>query len=159
MLAYIHQEFVAIKRNCLDGIPVVSDCLSLAEGLGWRTASSGPLGFAEGISTASLFLRSAPRTYGVYEAFPYPTPAFCNLTFFALFILLQPHGPPHCSTGLCTCHSLCCSTLSPDLLMASGFCLNVISTVNPTGNHPEYLLEGLMLKLKIQYFWLPDARS
>ena len=26
--------------NCLDGPPVTSDCLSLAEGLGWRTAGS-----------------------------------------------------------------------------------------------------------------------
>ena len=24
--------------------------------------------------------------------------------------------------------------------------------VNPKGNQPEYLLEGLMLKLKLQYF-------
>ena len=44
LLAYINQEFVAIKRNCLDGTPVVFDCLSLAEGLGWRTASSPLLG-------------------------------------------------------------------------------------------------------------------
>ena len=34
LLAYINQEFVAIKRNCLDGTPVVSYCLSLDEGLG-----------------------------------------------------------------------------------------------------------------------------
>ena len=27
-----------------------------------------------------------------------------------------------------------------------------IKPVNPKGNHPEYSLEGLMLKLKIQYF-------
>ena len=40
LLAYINQEFVAIKPNCLDGIPVAFDCLSLAEGLGWRTAGS-----------------------------------------------------------------------------------------------------------------------
>ena len=44
LLAYINQEFVAIKRNCLDGTPVASDCLSLAEGLGWRTAGSPLLG-------------------------------------------------------------------------------------------------------------------
>ena len=46
LLAYINQEFVAIKRNCLEGTPVVSDCLSLAEGerLGWRTAGSPLLG-------------------------------------------------------------------------------------------------------------------
>ena len=25
--------------------------------------------------------------------------------------------------------------------------------------NPEYSLEGLMLKLKFQYFWLPDAKS
>ena len=34
LLAYINQEFVAIKRNCSDGTPVASDCLSLEEGLG-----------------------------------------------------------------------------------------------------------------------------
>ena len=27
-----------------------------------------------------------------------------------------------------------------------------IKPVNPKGNHPEYLLEELMLKLKLQYF-------
>ena len=27
-----------------------------------------------------------------------------------------------------------------------------IKPVNPKGNHPEYSLEGLMLKLKLQYF-------
>ena len=40
LLAYINQEFVAIKRNCSDGTRVLSDCFSLAEGLGWRTAGS-----------------------------------------------------------------------------------------------------------------------
>ena len=25
--------------------------------------------------------------------------------------------------------------------------------------NPEYSLEGLMIKLKLQYFWLPDAKS
>ena len=28
----------------------------------------------------------------------------------------------------------------------------VIKPVNPKGNQPEYSLEGLMLKLKLQYF-------
>ena len=28
----------------------------------------------------------------------------------------------------------------------------VIQLVNPKGNHPEFSLEGLMLKLKLQYF-------
>ena len=27
-----------------------------------------------------------------------------------------------------------------------------IKPVNAKGNHPEYLLEGLMLKLKLQYY-------
>ena len=40
LLAYINQEFVAIKRNCLDRTPVACDCLLLAEGLGWWTAGS-----------------------------------------------------------------------------------------------------------------------
>ena len=44
LLAYINQEFVAIKRNCSDGTPFTSDCLSLAKGLGWRTAGSSLLG-------------------------------------------------------------------------------------------------------------------
>ena len=36
-----------------------------------------------------------------------------------------------------------------------------IKPVNPKGNHPEYSLEGLMLKLKLQYFshlmWRADS--
>ena len=44
LLAYINQEFVAIKQNCLDGTPVASDCVLLAEGLGWQTAGSPLLG-------------------------------------------------------------------------------------------------------------------
>ena len=28
-----------------------------------------------------------------------------------------------------------------------------IQTVHPKGDQPEYLLEGLMLNLKLQYFW------
>lgn len=81
-------------------------------------------------------LQNITITYGVYGALSYPTPAsFSNLTFFTLFTLLQPHGHPHCSSLtptpllpqiLCTCCSLCWGTLSPDLLMASGLCLNVI---------------------------------
>ena len=38
LLAYISQEFGAIKRNCLGGIQVPSR--SPAEGLGWWTAGS-----------------------------------------------------------------------------------------------------------------------
>ena len=44
LLTYINQEFVAIKRNCLDGTPVAFDLLLLSEGLGWRTAGSHLLG-------------------------------------------------------------------------------------------------------------------
>ena len=44
LLASINQEFVAIKRNCLDGTPVAFDLLLLSEGLGWRTAGSHLLG-------------------------------------------------------------------------------------------------------------------
>ena len=44
LLAYINQEFVAIKRNCLDGTPVAFGCLCVAEGLGWQTAGSPLLG-------------------------------------------------------------------------------------------------------------------
>ena len=63
-LAYISQELVAIKRNCLDGTPVASDCLLLRRGwVGGQQAhlSSGPVGFAEGSSTASLFCGAPPR--------------------------------------------------------------------------------------------------
>jgi len=34
-----------------------------------------------------------------------------------------------------------------------------IKPVNPRGNSPEYLLEGLMLKLKLQYFGLLMQRT
>ena len=70
LLAFISLELVAIKRDCSDGTHVASDSLSrlivsrLQRGwVGGQQAhlSSGPLGFAEGSSTASLFLRSAPR--------------------------------------------------------------------------------------------------
>ena len=54
LLAYINQEFVAIKRNCLDGTPVTSDCLSLTEGLGWQTAGS-------------LFLRTPQLCWGKFH--------------------------------------------------------------------------------------------
>ena len=62
LLAYINQEFVAIKRNCSDGTLVATDCLSIAQGLRWQTAASPLLGFAEGSSTAFLFLWSARRS-------------------------------------------------------------------------------------------------
>ena len=44
LLAYINQEFVAIKRNWSEGTSVALVCVSLAEGLGWRTAGSPLLG-------------------------------------------------------------------------------------------------------------------
>ena len=44
LLAYINQEFVAIKWNCLDGTAVESDWLLLSKGLGWWTAGSPLLG-------------------------------------------------------------------------------------------------------------------
>ena len=34
-----------------------------------------------------------------------------------------------------------------------------VKTINPKEINPEYSLEGLMLKLKLQYFWPPDAKS
>ena len=63
LLAYINQEFVAIKWNCLEGTPVSLIVSRSPKGwVGRQQAhlSSGPLHFAEGSSTASLFLRSAP---------------------------------------------------------------------------------------------------
>ena len=47
LLAYINLEFVAIKWNCLDRAHVQSGCLSLAKGLGRRTAGSPLLGTRE----------------------------------------------------------------------------------------------------------------
>ena len=66
LLAYINQEFVAIKRNCLDGTP--SHLIVSRSPRGWVGGQqahlfSGPLGFAEASSAASLFLQSAPRKY------------------------------------------------------------------------------------------------
>ena len=54
LLAYINQELRTIKRNCLDRTPVASDCLSLAKGLGWRTAGS-------------LFLRTTQLCWGKFH--------------------------------------------------------------------------------------------
>ena len=34
-----------------------------------------------------------------------------------------------------------------------------IKPVNPKEISPEYLLERLMLKLKLQYFWSPDVKN
>ena len=34
-----------------------------------------------------------------------------------------------------------------------------IKSVNPKEMTPEYSLEWLLLKLKLQNFWLPDAKS
>ena len=49
------------EAELLRGNPCLSDCLSFAKGLGQQAHLSwGPLGFAEGSSTASLFLQSAP---------------------------------------------------------------------------------------------------
>ena len=43
----------------------------------------------------------------------------------------------------------------------NSLCSKEIKTINPKGNQPEYLLEGLMLKLKCQYFghlmWRVDS--
>ena len=57
LLAYINQEFVAIKWNCLEGTPVSLIVSRSPKGwVGRQQAhlSSGPLGFAEGSSTASF---------------------------------------------------------------------------------------------------------
>ena len=67
LLAYINQKCVAIKQNCLEGTPAALECFLLGRGAGLAARRlisphlpSGPLGFAEGSSTASVFLRSAP---------------------------------------------------------------------------------------------------
>ena len=44
---------------------------------------------------------------------------------------------PNCVAGEDTCYLLGCKEIKP---------------VNPKGDSPEYSLEGLMLKLKLQYF-------
>ena len=63
LLAYINQEFVAIKWNFF--ARTLSGLIVTCSQRGWvgrqqAHLSLGPLGFAEGSSTASLFLRSAP---------------------------------------------------------------------------------------------------
>ena len=61
--ACLYKPRVSVNKAELLRTPVVSDCLLLALGcVGGQQAhlSLGPLGFAEGSSTASLFLRSAP---------------------------------------------------------------------------------------------------
>ena len=47
----------------------------------------------------------------------------------------------------------------PEKTLESPLDSKEINTVNPKGNQLEYSLEGLMLKLKFQYFWPPDAKS
>ena len=63
LLAYINQEFVAIKRNCLDGTPsrLIFSC-SQRGLVGGQQAhlSLGPLGFAKGSSTASVSVERPP---------------------------------------------------------------------------------------------------
>ena len=63
LLAYINQEFVAIKWNFF--ARTLSRLIVTCSQRGWvgrqqAHLSSGPLGFAEESSTASLFLWSAP---------------------------------------------------------------------------------------------------
>ena len=63
LLAYINQEFVAIKLNCLDGtLSCLIVCRSWRGCVGGQQShlSLGPLGLAEGSSTASLSLWRAP---------------------------------------------------------------------------------------------------
>ena len=57
LLAYINQEFVAIKWNCSEGTPVHLIVSCSPRGWAGRQQahlSSGPLGFAKGSSTASF---------------------------------------------------------------------------------------------------------
>ena len=65
LLAYINQEFVAIKQNCLDGTPVVCYCLWLAEGVGLAdrrlTSPRDPSALLREVPLP-LFLQSASRT-------------------------------------------------------------------------------------------------
>ena len=61
MLAYIRQEFVAIKRNCLDRTP--SHLIVSRSPRGWvggqqAHLSSGPLGFAEVVPLPLSFCRA-----------------------------------------------------------------------------------------------------
>ena len=46
----------------------------------------------------------------------------------------------------------CLWTVMRDKTLKSPLDRKVIQLVNPKGNHPEFSLEGLMLKLKLQYF-------
>ena len=63
LLAYINKEFVEIQRNCsAEPLSCLIDSSSQRGWVGGQQAhlSSGPLCFAEGSSTVSLFLQSAP---------------------------------------------------------------------------------------------------
>ena len=55
----------------------------------------------------------------------------------------------------------CFPTVVMEKTLESTLDTRVIKPVNPKGNQPEYSLEGLMLKLKLQYFghlmWRADA--
>ena len=71
LLAYINQEFVAIKRNCLDGTPVASDCLSLAARRGAGLADSrltsprDPLALLREVPLPLSFCGAPPAETGV----------------------------------------------------------------------------------------------
>ena len=75
LLAYINQEFVAIKQNCLDGTPVVCYCLWLAEGVGLAdsrlTSPRDP----------SALLREVPLPFSFCGA----PPRFFHLGSFSVF--------------------------------------------------------------------------
>ena len=71
LLAYINQEFVAIKQNCLDGTPVASDCLSLAARRGAGlvdsrlTSPRDPLALLREVPLPLSFCGAPPAETGV----------------------------------------------------------------------------------------------
>ena len=48
--------------------------------------------------------------------------------------------------------NLCFQIVVMEKTLESSLDRKEIKPVNPKGNNPEYSLEGLMLKLKLQYF-------
>ena len=67
LLAYINQEFVAIKWNCLDGTPIASDCFSIAEGLADSrlTSPRDPLALVREVPLPLSFCGAPPALTGL----------------------------------------------------------------------------------------------
>ena len=87
-----------------------------------------------------------------------------HLEFKTVFILLVAKGITYLCCNLKFIWGLknwCFWTVVLEKTLESPLDCKEIKAVHPKGNHPEYSLEGLMLKLKLQHFghWLRRANS